>query len=91
MAAVAEVEAVARAEGVNVREPKSLEAYVTQYVDALPPSTRSSLLIDLQQSKRIEVESLPGSVVRRGLAAGVPTPIVAGLYSVLRPWAGGSR
>jgi 2-dehydropantoate 2-reductase len=91
MAAVAEVEAVARAEGVNVREPKSLEAYVAQYVDALPPSTRSSLLIDLQQGKRIEVESLPGSVVRRGLAAGVPTPIMAGLYSVLRPWAEGSR
>jgi 2-dehydropantoate 2-reductase len=91
MAAVAEVEAVARAEGVNVREPKNLEAYVTQYVDALPPSTRSSLLIDLQQGKRIEVESLPGAVVRRGLAAGVPTPIMAGLYSVLRPWAGGRR
>ena len=91
MAAVAEVEAVARAEGVSVREPGSLKAYVTRYVDALPPSTRSSLLIDLQQGKRIEVESLPGSVVRRGLAAGVPTPIMAGLYSVLRPWAEGSR
>jgi 2-dehydropantoate 2-reductase len=91
MAAVAEVEAVARAEGVAVRDPESLRAYVAHYVDVLPPGTRSSLLIDLQQGKRIEVESLPGSVVRRGRAAGVPTPVMAGLYSVLKPWAAGQR
>ena len=91
MAAVTEVEAVARAEGVAVRETASLKDYVTGYVDALPASTRSSLLIDLQQAKRIGVESLPGSVVRRGLAAGVPTPVMAGLYSVLKPWAAGRR
>jgi 2-dehydropantoate 2-reductase len=60
-------------------------------VDVLPPTTRSSLLIDLQQGKRIEVESLPGSVVRRGRAAGVQTPVMAALYSVLRPWAAGQR
>jgi 2-dehydropantoate 2-reductase len=89
MAAVAEVEAVARAEGVPVRAPAALKEYVTKYVDALPPSTRSSLLIDLQQGKRLEVESLPGSVVRRGRAAGVPTPIMAALYFVLKPWVAG--
>jgi 2-dehydropantoate 2-reductase len=91
MAAVAEVEAVARAEGVAVRETAGLKDYVTHYVNVLPPGTRSSLLIDLQQGKRIEVESLPGSVVRRGEAAGVPTPVMAGLYSVLKPWAAGQR
>jgi 2-dehydropantoate 2-reductase len=91
MAAVAEVESVARAEGVAVREPMSLREYVIKYVDVLPPTTRSSLLIDLQQGKRIEVESLLGSVVRRGKAAGVATPIMAGLYSVLKPWASGRR
>jgi 2-dehydropantoate 2-reductase len=90
MAAVAEVEAVARAEGVAVREATSLREYVTHYVDVLPPSTRSSLLIDLQQGKRIEVESLAGSVVRRGRAAGVATPVMAALYSVLKPWGGRS-
>ncbi len=91
MAAVAEVESVARAEGVAVRDPASLREYVVKYVDVLPPTTRSSLLIDLQQGKRIEVESLLGSVVRRGKAAGVPTPVMAGLYSVLKPWASGQR
>ncbi len=86
MAAVAEVEAVARAEGVAVREPASLKEHVRQYVEVLPPTTRSSLLIDLQSGKRTEVESLAGSVVRRGIAAGVPTPIMATLYAVLKPW-----
>ncbi len=33
---------------------------------------RSSLLIDLSQGKRIEVEALQGSVVRRAARAGVP-------------------
>jgi 2-dehydropantoate 2-reductase len=87
MAAVAEVESVARAEGVAVREPGSLRDYVIKYVEVLPPATRSSLLIDLQQRKRTEVESLLGSVVRRGKASGVPTPVMAGLYAVLKPWA----
>jgi 2-dehydropantoate 2-reductase len=90
MAAVAEVESVARAEGVAVREPANLREYVIKYVDVLPPTTRSSLLIDLQQGKRIEVESLLGSAVRRGKTAGVPTPIMAGLYSVVKPWASGT-
>ena len=58
-----EVEAVARAEGVAVAD--DLLARVRGYVDALPASTRSSLLIDLQAGKRIEVEALQGSVVRR--------------------------
>jgi 2-dehydropantoate 2-reductase len=91
MAAVREVEAVARAEGVALGDSEALAAHVVKYVDVLPPTTRSSLLIDLQAGKRIEVESLPGSVVRRGRAAGVPTPIMAGLYAALKPWAAGSK
>ncbi len=91
LAAVCEVESVARAEGVALRDHDALMAYVTKYVEVLPPTTRSSLLIDLQMGKRIEVESLAGSVVRRGRAAGVPTPIMAGLYAALKPWAAGRR
>jgi 2-dehydropantoate 2-reductase len=40
--------------------------------------------------KRIELEALPGSVVRRGLAKRVPTPIMSALYAVLKPYAGGA-
>ena len=68
-----------------------MEEDLRDYVDTLPAATRSSLLIDLQADKRIEVESLPGAVVRRGRAAGVPTPVMNTLYSVLKPWAAGQR
>lgn len=87
MEAVAEVERVARASGVDVAA--DVRDKIAAYTGGIPGSTRSSLLIDLQAGKRIEVESLPGSVVRRGRQVGVPTPIMQGLYAVLRPWATG--
>ena len=83
LAAFREVESVARAESVTL--PGELIDRITRYVDALPPSTRSSLLIDLQQGKPIEVDALLGSVVRRGRRAGVPTPVMEALYAVLKP------
>jgi 2-dehydropantoate 2-reductase len=78
----AEVEAVARAEGVAI-DPDVIPKMIA-YLDALPPDTRSSLLIDLQQGKPIEVEALQGEVVRRGRALGVPTPGMTALYAALR-------
>jgi 2-dehydropantoate 2-reductase len=82
-----EVEHVARAEGVTV-SPDTINK-IEGYMASLPPSTRSSLLIDLQQGKRIEVEALQGSVVRRGKKTGAPTPIHAALYSVLKAYENG--
>lgn len=85
--AVEEVANVARAHGVKL--PDDHRERVYEYAIKLPPSTRSSLLIDLQLGKRIEVEALQGSVVRRGAKMGVPTPIMAALYAVLKPHANG--
>jgi 2-dehydropantoate 2-reductase len=83
-----EIERVARAEGIAVA-PDVVDR-IPRYVEGIPGSMRSSLLIDLSQGKRIEVEALQGSVVRRGAKAGVPTPILSTLYAVLRPHAAGS-
>jgi 2-dehydropantoate 2-reductase len=80
-----EVEQVARAEGVPVAA--DMIARINAYIDGIPASMRSSLLIDLSQGKRIEVEALQGAVVRRAERAGVPVPIMSALYAVLRPWA----
>ncbi len=81
--ASAEVAAVARAEGIPVAA--DVLDRIPPYVASIPPSMRSSLLIDLSQGKRIEVEALQGAVVRRGAKAGVPTPIMSTLYAVLKP------
>jgi 2-dehydropantoate 2-reductase len=87
--ACGEVEAVARAEGVAV--PPDIPARVRAYADALPPSTRSSLLIDLQAGKRLEVEALQGALVRRARAHGVEVPIMETLYAILRDHSGHQR
>jgi 2-dehydropantoate 2-reductase len=83
-----EIERVARAEGVAVAA--DVVDRIAKYIDGIPGSMRSSLLIDLAQGKRIEVEQLHGSVVRRAAQAGVPAPIMSTLYAVLKPWATGA-
>jgi 2-dehydropantoate 2-reductase len=87
-AAAREVAAIAVAEGVTL----STDRFETlrQYMDTIPPATRSSLLIDLDQGKRIEVEALQGAALRRAATHGLPAPIVAALYAVLKPWAAGN-
>jgi 2-dehydropantoate 2-reductase len=82
-----EIEALARAEGVPVAA--DVVDRMIPYIDAIPGSMRSSLLIDLQQGKRIEVEALQGAVVRRAAARGVPTPIMSTLYALLKLHAAG--
>jgi 2-dehydropantoate 2-reductase len=83
-----EIERLAHAEGVPVAT--DVIARISTYVEGIPGSMRSSLLIDLSQGKRIEVEQLQGAVVRRAAALGVPVPTIAALYAVLKPWAGGA-
>lgn len=80
-----EVERVARAEGVPVAE--DVVQRIGAYIEGIPGTMRSSLLIDLSQGKRIEVEALQGAVVRRAAKAGVAVPIMSTLYAVLKPWA----
>ncbi|MBA3270338.1 MAG: 2-dehydropantoate 2-reductase [Acidobacteria bacterium] len=85
--AAKEIAALAAAEGVQI-SPDRFDR-LAEYMDSIQPSTRSSLLIDLEMGKRIEVEALQGAAVRRAAKHGVPMPIITTLYSVLRPWAGG--
>ena len=82
IAAFSEVEALARAEGITVAA--DLLQRSLRYVDGVPASMRSSLLIDLSQGKRIEVEALQGAVVRRAAVHGLPVPVMTTLYGVLR-------
>lgn len=86
-AAAREVAAIAAAEGVTI----SADRFETlaAYMDGIPPTTRSSLLIDLEAGKRIEVEALHGAALRRATARGIPTPVLATLYAVLTAWEAG--
>jgi 2-dehydropantoate 2-reductase len=87
LAGCREIEAVARAEGVPVAS--DVVDRIIPYVEGIPGSMRSSLLIDLQAGKRIEVEALQGALIRRAARLGVPAPITATLYAVLKLHAAG--
>ncbi|HEX6976673.1 MAG TPA: 2-dehydropantoate 2-reductase, partial [Vicinamibacterales bacterium] len=82
-----EVERLARAEGVQIAADRVDQ--IPAYVEGIPGTMRSSLLIDLAQGKKIEVEALLGTVVRRAERLGVPVPIMSTLYAVLKPHAAG--
>jgi 2-dehydropantoate 2-reductase len=86
-AAAREVAALAKAEGVEISSNRW--DTLREYMDNIPPTTRSSLLIDLEMGKRIEVEALQGAAVRRAATHGVDMPIINTLYAVLKPWGEG--
>ena len=88
-AAAREVAALAAAEGVTISADRFER--LKEYMDGIPPTTRSSLLIDLEMGKRIEVEALQGAAVRRAARHGLAMPIISTLYAVLKPWAAGRR
>jgi 2-dehydropantoate 2-reductase len=87
IAGIKEIEQIARAERIPVAA--DLVDRIIGYCNALPPTMRPSMFIDISAGKPIEVEALPGAVVRRGAEAGVPTPIMSTLYTVLKPHAAG--
>jgi 2-dehydropantoate 2-reductase len=87
-AAAREIAALAAAEGVTISQDRF--DTLRDYMANIPPSTRSSLLIDLEQGKRIEVEALQGAAVRRAAKHGLQLPIVSTLYAVLKAWEGGA-
>ncbi|MEP6782467.1 MAG: 2-dehydropantoate 2-reductase [Acidobacteriota bacterium] len=86
-AASREIAAIAKAEGVTIAANRF--DTLQEYMQSIPPTTRSSLLIDLEQGKRIEVEALQGAAVRRARRHGIPVPIMSTLYALLKPWENG--
>ena len=81
--AMAEVEAVARARGVNLRS--DIVDRTLGFVDALPAESTASMQRDIAEGKPSELEQQNGAVVRLGEAAGVATPTHRAIYEALLP------
>ena len=78
--------AVALAEGVPLRW-QHVEEYLEEFYSSLVPRTaahRSSMLQDLEQGKRTEVDAINGEVWRRGEQHGLCTPFNALLTRLIR-------
>lgn len=87
-AAFGEVAAVGRALGVKLAADvveKSLQGHRN-----FPPTMYASMYHDLARGRRMELESLSGYVVRKGLELGVHTPVHSLAYAKLRPFVNGT-
>ena len=87
LAAIAEAVAVARAKGVRL--PSNTEDDIPKAMGTMPPESKSSMLVDLEGGRRLELPWLSGAVVRLGRELGVPTPVHHFITTVLAPHAHG--
>jgi len=78
-----EVEAVARAQGVELDEDvvqKSLD-----FIDNAAPQIKSSMQLDVEAGRRSELEAIIGVIGRKGSELGVPIPVADMVYASLLP------
>jgi 2-dehydropantoate 2-reductase len=80
-ASCAEVDAVARAEGIQLGAD-AVQRIFTQ-AGSLAPQWQSSMARDLEVGRRLEVEALSGAVVRRGRTYDIPTPVHQAIWACL--------
>ena len=81
---LAEVVALARAEGIGLGEDV-VEQQIA-FASGLEPGSCSSLYHDLVAGNRMELESLHGTVVRRAARLGIAVPACESIYALLHPW-----
>lgn len=82
VAAMKEVERVARAKGVNLNA--EIVSRTLAQSDGMNKSTKPSMLRDLERGNRLEVDSLNGAVSRFGRQLSVPTPVNELIYACLK-------
>jgi 2-dehydropantoate 2-reductase len=73
---------VADASGVSLRV--DIVDHIVTLTDAVAENMTSSLQVDLERGRRLEVDSLQGAVVHLGERLGIPTPVHVLLYAFLK-------
>ena len=82
-----EAVAVGRAKGVAL--DAELAKRNMQYALELNPGIKPSMLVDLENGRRLELEWLNGEIVRLGKELSLPTPANGEVYEALKPYAMG--
>jgi 2-dehydropantoate 2-reductase len=83
-----EVDVLARASHVPL-PPDCVDRWWA-FLASADPAIRGSMAHDLAAGRRLELETLNGTVVRLGRERGVPTPLNFAIYAALRPYVGGA-
>ncbi len=79
---MAEAVAVGRSAGVALSDADVETILATHRLAAL--SSKTSMQVDFERRRRVELEQLTGAVVRMGRELAVPTPTFATLYAALK-------
>ena len=77
-----EVIAVAKAEGVDLRDEDATSFYET--LDIIAEDGKTSMLQDIEASRKTEVEMFAPVVIELGKKHGIPTPVNQTVFSVIR-------
>jgi 2-dehydropantoate 2-reductase len=88
LAAFKEVEAVGRAEGIDL--PVDIADRALKLHQGFPPSMYASMYYDVARGRRLELDSFSGLVVRLGMKHGIPTPVHQMAYACLLPFLDGT-
>jgi 2-dehydropantoate 2-reductase len=83
-----ETQTVGQATGVPV--PGDHAAKMMKFFQGSDRAIRGSLYYDLAAGRRLEIETLNGTVVRLGQERSVPTPANFAVYAALKPYADGA-
>jgi 2-dehydropantoate 2-reductase len=81
-ALIAETVAVGRAAGASL--PSDAVEAAVALIQTLPADMRTSMQLDFERQRRVELEEITGAVVRLGRRLGVATPTYDVLYAVLK-------
>lgn len=81
---VRECAAVGRAAGVPL--DLALEERLMGLLETNPAEGKSSLLVDLERGRVLELDGLSGAVHRLGQKYQVPTPVTSAVYAALKPF-----
>lgn len=64
---------------------------IVEHFRKQPYSQKSSMLMDLENGKPLELQWLSGRVHQLGMELGIPTPANTAVWAALCPWAKGAR
>lgn len=87
--AIVEAVTVAKAKGIDLGAdylPRQIA-----FSAGIPPETKSSMQMDLEAGRRLELDWMSGAVARIGDELGVPTPAHHFIYAALKLWANGGK
>lgn len=84
---IAEVAAVARAEGINLAP--DAESTALKILTGFPPDVVASMRQDLDAGRRLELEAISGTIVRLARGHGIATPVHDVTYACLKPFENG--